>query len=51
MIFDKETDITAANAAGVNNTILVRSGHIVDEMNTKAKFISDSIKDSIQIVK
>ena len=50
MIGDKETDITAANAAGVNNTILVRSGHIVDEVNTKAKFILDSIKDSIQIV-
>ena len=50
IIGDKETDIDAANAAGVNNTILVRSGHIVDEVNTKAKFILDSIKDSIQIV-
>jgi D-glycero-D-manno-heptose 1,7-bisphosphate phosphatase len=50
IIGDKEVDITAANAAGVNNTILVRSGHIVDEINTKAKFILESIKESIQII-
>jgi D-glycero-D-manno-heptose 1,7-bisphosphate phosphatase len=50
IIGDKETDIDAANAAGVNNTILVRSGHRVDEMNTKATFILESIKESIQII-
>jgi D-glycero-D-manno-heptose 1,7-bisphosphate phosphatase len=50
IIGDKEVDITAANAAGVNNTILVRSGHIVNEMNTKAKFILESIKESVQII-
>jgi D-glycero-D-manno-heptose 1,7-bisphosphate phosphatase len=49
-IGDKEADITAANAAGVTNTILVRSGHIIDEMNTKAKFILESIKESIQVI-
>jgi D-glycero-D-manno-heptose 1,7-bisphosphate phosphatase len=50
IIGDKEADITAANAAGVNNTIIVKSGHSVDEMNTKAKFILESIKESIQII-
>jgi D-glycero-D-manno-heptose 1,7-bisphosphate phosphatase len=50
IIGDKEADITAANSAGVNNTILVKSGHSVDEMNTEAKFILESIKESIQII-
>jgi D-glycero-D-manno-heptose 1,7-bisphosphate phosphatase len=45
MIGDKENDIKAANNAGVTNTILVKSGHNVDEFKTNAKFILDSIKD------
>jgi D-glycero-D-manno-heptose 1,7-bisphosphate phosphatase len=51
MIGDKEADVGAANAAGIDNTILVKSGHIIDEANSKAKFILKSIKDSIQIIK
>jgi D-glycero-D-manno-heptose 1,7-bisphosphate phosphatase len=39
IIGDKETDIHAENAAGVNNTILVKSGHSADRVTTKAKFI------------
>jgi D-glycero-D-manno-heptose 1,7-bisphosphate phosphatase len=50
LIGDKEVDIEAANAAGVNNTILVKSGHDIDEVNTKAKFILESIKESTQII-
>ena len=50
LIGDKETDIDAANAAGVNNTILVKSGHSIDGTTSKAKFILDSIKKSIQLV-
>jgi D-glycero-D-manno-heptose 1,7-bisphosphate phosphatase len=50
VIGDKETDIDAAGSAGIDNTILVKSGHSVDEMNTKAKFILESIKASTQIV-
>ena len=50
MIGDKEVDIEAAIAAGVNNTILVKSGHRVDELSTKAKFILDSIRESDQII-
>jgi len=51
MIGDKEADVGAANAAWVDNTILVKSGHSIDEANSKAKFILKSIKDSIQIIK
>jgi D-glycero-D-manno-heptose 1,7-bisphosphate phosphatase len=51
MIGDKEADVYAANAAGINNTIIVKSGHSIDEANSNAKFILKSIKDSIQIIK
>ena len=51
MIGDKESDIEAAMAAGIGNTILVKSGHIIDERKTKAKFILDSIKESKDIIR
>ena len=51
MIGDKETDIKAANLAGINNTILVRSGHLVDESKSSSKFIVDSIKQSKDVIK
>jgi D-glycero-D-manno-heptose 1,7-bisphosphate phosphatase len=51
MIGDKETDIEAANLSGINNTILVRSGHLVDESNSSSKFIVDSIKQSKEVIK
>lgn len=50
MIGDKETDIQAANSAGIKNTILVKSGHLIDEKNSKAKFILESIKEAKQII-
>jgi len=50
MIGDKEVDIKAANSAGVQKTILVRSGHPIDENNSNASVIIDSIEDSINIV-
>jgi len=43
MIGDKEADVQAANTAGIQNTILVKSGHAIDEVNSKAEFILDSI--------
>jgi len=49
-IGDKEIDITAANASGISNTILVRSGHQIDESITKAKYLLDSIKDSKKVI-
>jgi len=51
MIGDKENDIQAANNAGIINTILVKSGHNVDEFNSKAKFVLDSIKNIHQAIK
>ena len=51
MIGDKETDIKAANLAGITNTILVRSGQLIDESNTNSKFIVDSIKQSSEVIK
>jgi len=50
MIGDKEEDIQAAINAGIKNTVLVRSGHPIDEINTEAEFIIDSIKHSIEII-
>ena len=51
MIGDKETDIEAANLAGINNTILLRSGHLINESISNAKFIIDSIKQSKEVIK
>jgi len=51
MIGDKEADVGAANSAGINNTILVKTGHNIDESNSKAKFILKSIKETIGIIK
>ena len=43
MIGDSERDIIAANLAGINKTILVRSGNKIDELNSSAMFVLDSI--------
>ena len=50
MIGDKEEDIMAANAANIMNTILVRSGHKVNEANSNAKYFLDSIQYSKKII-
>ena len=50
MIGDSESDIKAANAAGISNTVLVRSGHLVDESNSNSRFIIDSIKQSKELI-
>jgi len=48
-IGDKETDIIAAQKAGVKNTILVRSGHEIDEEQSNADYIFDSLKNIYSI--
>ena len=50
MIGDKKADIIAANTAGITNTILVRSGHKIDGLNSKAKYIISSIKQASKII-
>ena len=50
MIGDKERDIIAANLAGIDNTILVRSGHRIDESISNAKITLDSILQTKQII-
>ena len=50
MIGDKEDDIIAANAAGIENTILVQSGHKINSLNSNAKFFLESINQSIEII-
>ena len=50
MIGDKHTDIKAANLAGISNTILVRSGHFIDESSSNYRFITDSIKQSKELI-
>ena len=51
MIGDSERDILAASSAGIVNTILVRSGHKIDEENSEAKFYLDSIKHISNLIK
>ena len=51
MIGDKENDIQAAHNAGIRNTILVNSGHEIDELNSNSKFILNSIKDIHEVIK
>lgn len=50
LIGDKEADILAANKAGITNTILVKSGHNINESKTNAKHILNSIKDCTKII-
>ena len=50
MIGDREVDVTAANASGIKSTILVRSNHKIDESNSNASFILDSIEQSKQVI-
>ena len=50
MIGDKERDTIAANSAGIDNTILIRSSHRIDESNSNAKIIINSIRQAKQII-
>ena len=50
MIGDTETDIQAAISAGVKNTILVRSGHIIDKSTSSASYFVDSIQELNQVI-
>jgi D-glycero-D-manno-heptose 1,7-bisphosphate phosphatase len=51
LIGDKESDIKSALNAGIENTILVKTGHKIDENNTEAKYIRNSVFDTIDLIK
>ena len=50
LIGDKEIDIIAANSSGITNTILVKSGHKINEFDSNAKYFLDSIQQSKQVI-
>lgn len=45
LVGDKESDIQAGRNAGVGYNVLVRSGHAIDEVNSLADAVVDSIAD------
>jgi len=51
MIGDSERDIVAARKAGIENTILVRSGHKIEENRTAASYVIDSISSIRNVIK
>lgn len=50
MIGDKETDSEAAKAAGINNTILLKGAHQVDNSHSHSRFTIDSLEESKFII-
>ena len=50
LIGDKENDIIAANSSGITNTILVKSGHKINELDSNAKYILESIYQSNEVI-
>jgi len=50
MIGDKEADIIAGNNSGISNTILVKSGHKINENNSNAKYFLESIQQATQVI-
>ena len=50
LIGDKETDIIAANSSGISNTILIKSNHKINELDSKAKYIFESINHSNEVI-
>lgn len=50
LIGDKESDIKAGLSAGIKNNILVRSGHEIDEENSQASYVRDSVFDCIGLI-
>jgi len=50
LIGDREVDIIAANSSGITNTILVKSGHKINEVDSNAKYILESIHQSNEVI-
>jgi D-glycero-D-manno-heptose 1,7-bisphosphate phosphatase len=50
LIGDKETDIDSANAAKINNTILINHNNKDDVLESNARFILKSLEECFQII-
>ena len=50
MIGDKERDIIAANKAGINSTIMLKTDHKFNQSSSNAKIIVDSILQTKQVI-
>lgn len=50
LVGDKESDIQAAINAGIPHHILVRSGHKVDEAETAAGHVCDTLKEAVLLL-
>ena len=50
LVGDKESDIQAGLNAGVGCNVLVRSGHAIDEVNTQADAVIDSVADLFSLL-
>lgn len=50
LIGDNESDILSGKNAHVKSCFLVRSGHPIDEKNTKADYVMDSVLDVAQFI-
>ncbi|RLA76477.1 MAG: D,D-heptose 1,7-bisphosphate phosphatase, partial [Epsilonproteobacteria bacterium] len=50
LIGDKDSDIQTAYNANISNTIQVESGHKFNKIDSKAKYIINSLKDVSTII-
>ena len=51
MIGDKETDVIAANQAGIQNTILLKSGLKINHAKSNAKIIIESLIETKSLIR
>ena len=51
LVGDKEIDIQAGLNAGITQTILVRSGHNINESQSKASYICDDLLEASEQIK
>jgi len=50
MIGDKERDIEAAISSGIKNTILLNETKNLSVLNSRAKYITNGLKDTKQLI-
>ena len=48
---DKESDVQTAINGGIGHYALIRTGHAIDEQNSKAQYIFNSLLDTIPLIK